>query len=95
MVACDGKEGYDLIKAERPDAVITDIMMPRMDGKILCEKTNGLKKEWDFLTVIITARISPNEHLWVEQMQDTLFMEKPFSPAKLVEHIDHYFSVRK
>lgn len=94
IVARDGKEGYDLIKKERPEVVITDIMMPKMDGQTLCEKTNDLKKEWNFLTIIITARISPNEHLWVEQMQDTLFMEKPFSPAKMVEHIDDYFSVK-
>ena len=89
--AINGKEGLNLIKTQKPDVVISDIMMPEMDGRTLCEETNYLKKERPFLTIIITCRISPDEESWTNQMQDTLFMEKPFSPAKLVECIDRYF----
>ena len=35
--ATNGEEGLELIKAEEPDVVITDIMMPKLDGKALCE----------------------------------------------------------
>jgi DNA-binding response OmpR family regulator len=91
--AKDGKEGLELIHRLRPDAVITDIMMPKLDGKALCEQTNGLKKERPFLTLIITCRISLDERSWVSKMQDTLFMEKPFSPSRLLECIDRYFGV--
>ena len=54
-------------------------MMPEMDGKALCEETNEPKKERLFLTIMITCRISPDEEDWTNEMQDTLFMEKPFS----------------
>ncbi|MBT8365240.1 MAG: response regulator [Deltaproteobacteria bacterium] len=91
ITAINGKEGFNLIKTQKPDVVITDIMMPEMDGKTLCKKTNSLKKERPFLTIIITCRISPDEESWTDGMQDTLFMEKPFSPARLVEYIDQYF----
>jgi len=46
------------------------------------------------LTIIITCRISPDEEYWVENMRDTVFMEKPFSPAKLTECVDQYFGVQ-
>jgi DNA-binding response OmpR family regulator len=91
--AKDGEEGLELIHRLRPDAVITDIMMPKLDGKALCEQTNGLKKKRPFLTLIITCRISFDERSWVSKMQDTLFMEKPFSPSRLLECIDRYFGV--
>ena len=91
ITAADGEEGYALIQSEKPDAVISDINMPRMDGRTLCETTNPLKAERPFLTIIITARISPDEEGWVDGMQDTQFMEKPFSPSKLLEAVDTYF----
>ena len=93
LQATDGEQGLDLIHTQRPDAVITDIMMPKLDGKALCEQTNGLKKKRPFLTLIITCRISFDERSWVRNMQDTLFMEKPFSPSRLLECIDRYFGV--
>ena len=91
MMAKNGAEGLEIIKAQKPSVVISDIMMPKLDGKSLCMQTNELKKEWPFLTIIITCRISPNEQDWINEMQGTLFMEKPFSPSKLLETIEHYF----
>jgi DNA-binding response OmpR family regulator len=93
LQAKDGEQGLDLIHSQRPDVVITDIMMPKLDGKALCEQTNRLKKERSFLTLIVTCRISPDERRWISKMQDTLFMEKPFSPSRLLECIDRYFGV--
>ena len=91
MTAKNGKEGLNLIKTQKPDVVISDIMMPEMDGKALCQETNVLKKDYPFLTIIMTCRISTDEESWISDMQDTLFMEKPFSPTKLVENIEQYF----
>ncbi len=91
ITAVNGEEGLEVIRTEAPDAVITDINMPKLDGKSLCEMTNPLKADRPFLTIIITARISPDEENWVGQMKDTQFMEKPFSPAKLLAAVDKYF----
>jgi DNA-binding response OmpR family regulator len=91
ITAINGKEGLNLIKTQKPDVVISDIMMPEMDGKTLCKLTNSLKKEQPFLTIIMTCRISADEEVWIDDMQDTLFIEKPFSPSRIVESIDQYF----
>jgi DNA-binding response OmpR family regulator len=90
MMAKNGEEGFEIIQKQKPDIVISDINMPLMDGKTLCEKTNGLKKDRPFLTIIITARINPEDRYWIDNMQDTLFMEKPFSPARIVEAVERY-----
>ena len=93
--ANNGEEGLHLIYAHRPDAVVTDIMMPKLDGKTLCERTNDIKRKRPFLTVIMTSRILHDEQDWINMMQDTLFMEKPFSPSRLLECIDHYFGFQQ
>lgn len=90
FMAKNGQEGIDIINEHHPDVVITDINMPIMDGKTLCEKTNGLKKNRSFLTIVITARINPEEKDWISNLQDTRFFEKPFSPSKIVEDIEGY-----
>lgn len=91
LTARNGEEGLDIIKSQHPDAVITDLNMPKLDGKELCTRTDDLKEERPFLTIIITARISPDEWQWVSKMHDTVFMEKPFSPYKLLDCVDQYF----
>ena len=95
LLAEDGEAGRRVIETEKPDAVVSDINMPRMDGKQLCEATNHLKRERTFLTIIMTARIIHDEEQWISAMQDTVFMEKPFSPSAVLERIDQYFGVKR
>ena len=87
--AGDGVEGYDLILKEKPEMVITDIQMPRMDGKSLCEKTCELKKETPFLTIVITSMV-PENHSWIDEMDETELMLKPLNLKKLVNRVDQY-----
>lgn len=91
ITAKNGQQGLDYIYSHKPDAVVTDINMPLLNGDKLCQLTDKLKKKRPFLTLVITARISPEEQVWVQEMRDTQLMEKPFSPSRLVECIDAYF----
>ncbi len=91
ITARDGEEGLKLIKEEKPEVVITDINMPKLNGKDLCHLTDSLKKSQPFLTIVITARISFDDADWANKMTKTVFMEKPFSPSRIVDCIDQYF----
>lgn len=95
LLADNGEDALKIIESEKPDVVVTDINMPRMNGKELCGKTNDMKRERPFLTIIMTARILPDEEQWIAEMRDTLFMEKPFSPSYILESIDQYFRDKK
>ncbi len=95
LIAENGEDGMEMINAQRPDAIITDIVMPKMDGRLVIEKTNEFKKEHPFLTIIISCSIGFEEHQWVNKMQDTCFMEKPFSLNKVLECIDKYFGIKR
>ena len=87
--ARDGAEGHDLILKKKPQVVITDIQMPKMDGKSLCEKTYELKKENPFLTIVITSLVS-EKHSWVDEMDETELMLKPLNLNELTGRVDQY-----
>jgi DNA-binding response OmpR family regulator len=91
IMAENGEEGLNLIKSQEPDVVISDINMPKIKGDVLCKMTNPLKKSRSFLTIIMTSAISADDKVWLSKMDETIFMEKPFSPFKLQECIDQYF----
>ena len=90
ILAKNGQEAWNLIQEHKPDVVITDINMPIMDGKTLCIRTNPLKREKSFLTIVVTARIDPQDNIWVNDLQDTLLLEKPFSPMEILQKIQSY-----
>ncbi len=91
VTAPNGVEGLNIIRTLKPDVVITDLNMPGMDGQALCRMTNPLKKERPFLTIVMTSRIDPEDAKWIAELQDTRFMEKPFSPAQLIASLNQYF----
>lgn len=90
ITAKNGQEGFELIQSKTPDVIISDINMPQLNGKDLCKMINPMKKDRTFLTIIMTARIKADEEEWINTMTDTLFMEKPFSPSKVLEAVVLY-----
>ena len=91
VTASNGADGLELVQGLKPDVVIADLNMPKMDGETLCRVTNPSKKEKAFLTIVLTARIRPEDRIWVAEMENTRFFEKPFSPSRLIACLDEYF----
>ena len=95
FTAANGDEGLKCFKTHQPNAVITDINMPILDGKAFCELTNGFKKQRPFLTIIVTCSIQGDNFEWLDKLQDTRLFEKPFSPSKILDYIDQYFGIQR
>ena len=94
ITATNGVEGLNCFKKYKPHVVVTDINMPKMDGKVFCEVTNEFKRKRPFLTIVITCSVPLDGLQWVDKMHETRFFEKPFSPSKLLDCIDQYFGVQ-
>ena len=95
LTAKNGEEGLSSFKIHQPDVVVTDIKMPVMDGKAFCRQTNPLKKIRPFLTIIVTCSLAEDGWKWIDDMDDTLFFEKPFSPSRLLDAIDSYLGIQR
>ncbi len=95
FVAEDGEAGMEMINTKLPDAVITDVEMPKMNGVSIVKEVDKFRNEHPFLVLIVSCSIGFEEHQWIDKMRDTYFMEKPFSPNKILERIDGFFGIRR
>ncbi len=95
FVAEDGEVGMEMINTKRPDAVITDVEMPKRNGVSIVKEVDKSRNEHPLLVLIVSCSIGFEEHQWIDGMRDTYFMEKPFSPNKVLECIDEYFGVQR
>ena len=85
-VAKNGKEGLELITAQKPDVILCDVLMPVMDGFELfktVKKDPGLSKIPFF---VLTARESMRDTF--EALSADYFISKPIDPHQLVAKLD-------
>lgn len=82
LVAHDGLEALELFKKKPIDLIITDVMMPRMDGYDLISEVQYLSPEQPFL--FITAKTSEQDKIYGLSLGADDFIAKSFSPRELV-----------
>ena len=85
-VALDGQDALQKIRAIRPDILITDIKMPRMDGEELSRKALELVPDLTILVTTGNATIESAVRMMKSGIYD--FITKPFSIETLVASID-------
>jgi two-component system, OmpR family, response regulator MprA len=81
-LAQDGLEAMDLIASDRPDALVLDVMMPRLDGLEVCRQ---LRSTGDDLPILVlTARDSVSERVAGLDAGADDYLPKPFALEELL-----------
>jgi two-component system alkaline phosphatase synthesis response regulator PhoP len=87
--AGDGQEAWEAIQLQKPDVLITDCQMPRLDGFGLVERVRGNPGTADLPVLMLTAKgyeISQEE--LTEKWNVAAVVAKPFSPRELVRLVE-------
>jgi two-component system cell cycle response regulator len=86
----DGKQAYDIIRAsgDTMDIVITDLVMPNMDGMELCTKIRQDLGKQDIPIIVLTAMSDLSEILEVFKVGASDYLVKPFSKEELLARIN-------
>jgi two-component system, OmpR family, alkaline phosphatase synthesis response regulator PhoP len=88
-VAGDGLEGWAAIEAARPDLVITDYQMPRLDGMGLVQRIRANPATADLPVIMLTAKGFELSHEEVTARWNILaIVAKPFSPRELLRRVN-------
>lgn len=82
VTACDGMEALDIIHSGGVDMVITDIMMPRMDGYELLQTIRDEGNQLPFLLLTAKESLDDKQHGFSLGTDD--YMTKPFSSDELI-----------
>ncbi len=94
LTAENGAEAFELVTAggRQVDAVVTDLMMPRMDGKELCRR---LRSNGTTIPVILVTGSGDNECADAPaSFGFTAAIKKPFDPKDLIEMVSLLIPVR-
>ncbi len=86
IAAHDGEEGLRKM-AEKPDIVLLDIMMPKMDGYEVCKRIRENKQTAKLPVIFLTAKSSEYDELRGLDLGANDYILKPVSPAKLVAKV--------
>jgi signal transduction histidine kinase/ligand-binding sensor domain-containing protein/DNA-binding response OmpR family regulator len=93
--AVDGLQGLELARRILPDLVLSDVMMPGLDGFALCRALRE-DPETDFIPVILlTARAAAEDRLAGLREAADAYLTKPFQVEELTTQIDNLIALRR
>ncbi len=84
LTALDGIEGLGTAREERPDLVVLDVMLPRLNGLDVCR---ALREESQVAIIMLTARVEENDRLSGLELGADDYVTKPFSPRELAARV--------
>lgn len=82
--AGNGKEAIDQIKNSPPDLIITDLMMPQMDGMTLIGELQKNKRWKDIPVIVLTAKAIDEQKTDLLRIGVVDYITKPFEPDQLM-----------
>lgn len=85
--AYGGKEGLELIKKEKPDIIILDIMMPDIDGRDVLIALKKSEETKNIPVIMLTAKIEQFERQYGMELGAYEYVPKPYESDVLLRHI--------
>lgn len=94
VVAADGKDAMEKLQTLIPDVILTDIVMPNMNGYDLCKAIRANKRTKDIPVVLLTSLSSPDDVIEGLKCGADNFITKPFDYDCLLSRI-HYILLNR
>jgi signal transduction histidine kinase/ligand-binding sensor domain-containing protein/DNA-binding response OmpR family regulator len=95
LEAKNGKEGIEKAVKEVPDIIVSDVMMPEMDGFEMCEKCKKDELTSHIPIILLTARADVESKLTGLDIGADSYINKPFNSKELKVQVDNLLSNRE
>jgi two-component system, cell cycle sensor histidine kinase and response regulator CckA len=92
--AANGEEALELLDKSLPDMIISDVIMPGMDGYRLCRKIRTTEAYHGVLVVLLTSHTDPGDVLLGLSVGADNYIVKPYEPKDLLECVRQMLSSR-
>lgn len=94
-VAPDGHAGIQRVFSDVPDLVVSDVMMPGMDGFEMCRQIKADERSSHIPVILLTARADMDSRLQGLRHGADIYLSKPFDKAELLLQIRNLLDSRK
>jgi CheY-like chemotaxis protein len=90
LKASDGEEAVNIARFRKPDLILMDIMMPKMDGYLACHTIKRDEATAKIPVVMVTAVGQELNRMFAEQMEADGYITKPFQLKDLMDTINRF-----
>ncbi|HEU4335393.1 MAG TPA: response regulator [Candidatus Eisenbacteria bacterium] len=87
-VAADGQEGLKKARETRPDIILLDLMLPKLDGYKICRMLKFDERYRHIPIIILSARTQEGDQSLAIEMGANLFVTKPYEFEEILGHIE-------
>ncbi|MEL6453187.1 MAG: response regulator [Cyanobacteria bacterium J06623_5] len=85
--AITGKEGLDKAIAQKPDVIVTDVVMPGFSGFELCRKLKSTPETKEVPVVICSSKGQTIDRMWGMRQGAKAYLTKPYTREQLIEAV--------
>ena len=90
--ATDGQAALEAVTRIKPDLILLDIMIPKIDGFEVCRQIKANEATRHIPVIMLTAKKSREDRIMGEQVGVDLYITKPYKSAMLIETIQRLLS---
>lgn len=87
LTAFDGQEALEVARREKPDLILLDVIMPKLNGYQVCRELKKDESTKSIPIVMLTAKTQESERYWGKETGADEYITKPFDILKLLEVI--------
>jgi twitching motility two-component system response regulator PilH len=87
IIANDGQEALDLAAKEKPDLILLDVVMPKIDGFNACRKLKKDPATANIPVIMVTTKDGESDKFWGEKQGAVAYITKPVSELALTDAI--------
>ncbi len=91
----DGISALEAIEEERPDAILLDISMPKMNGFELCEKLKSSNKTKDIPVIFLTANHDTKSIVHAFEVGGVDYISKPYNTQEVLVRLQTHLKLKK
>lgn len=87
ITASNGTEAIVKAKAEKPEVIFLDIVMPGIDGYETCRTLNNDPQTKDIPVVFVSSKGEKSDRIWGQMQGAKGYVAKPFNPDQIIEQL--------
>jgi DNA-binding response OmpR family regulator len=92
LVASNGEEGLNLARQEKPDLILLDLMLPKLDGYKVCRLLKFDERYKHIPILMLTAKTQEKDKILGKETGANEYITKPFDMDELMAKIKSYLS---
>jgi DNA-binding response OmpR family regulator len=90
LSAFDGQEALEVARKEKPDLILLDILMPKLNGYQVCRELKNDEATKSIPIVIVTVKSQESDRFWGKETGADDYMTKPIDLPDLFDRIKHF-----